>query len=116
MSLEKIQSSLTEKLGELGRRGTLKGEEKIITGIVAGEAGCGPRYTLAGFGDRAFLRMNSNSYLGLALHPQVVRTEAKAAEQFGTGPGAVRFIASARYLSHTASLNCSAPFWLILTP
>ena len=36
--------------------------------------------------------MNSNGYLGLALHPQVIAAEAKAAEQFGTGPGAVRFI------------------------
>jgi glycine C-acetyltransferase len=43
--------------------------------------------------------MNSNSYLGLAMHPQVIKAEAEAAEQFGAGPGAVRFI-SGTYRPH----------------
>ena len=61
--------------------------------------GFGPRYFLEGYGNRAFLRMNSNSYLGLATHPQVIKAEAEAAEKFGAGPGAVRFI-SGTYQSH----------------
>ena len=43
--------------------------------------------------------MNSNSYLGLSLHRQLLETEARTAEQFGTGPGAVRFI-SGTYRPH----------------
>ena len=47
---------------------------------------------MLGYKDRPFLRMNSNSYLGLAVHSKIIRAETKAVEQFGTGPGAVRFI------------------------
>jgi glycine C-acetyltransferase len=43
--------------------------------------------------------MNSNSYLGLQLNPQVITSEAEAVEKFGTGPGAVRFI-SGTYKLH----------------
>jgi glycine C-acetyltransferase len=43
--------------------------------------------------------MNSNSYLGLAVRRQLIDTEAQAAEHFGTGPGAVRFI-SGTYQPH----------------
>ncbi len=43
--------------------------------------------------------MNSNSYLGLALHDRVIEAEAQAAERFGAGPGAVRFI-SGTYKPH----------------
>ena len=92
MSLEKIEPLLTDHLLELRAKGILKGREKIITGIRAAADGFSERYTLAGFGTRAFLRMNANGYLGLALHPEVIRAEARAAEQFGTGPAAVRFI------------------------
>lgn len=92
MSLDKIESQLTKHLAELGSKGILKSKENVIAGIKSAEQGFSERYLLEGYGDRAFLRMNSNGYLGLALHPQVIAAEAKAAEQFGTGPGAVRFI------------------------
>lgn len=36
--------------------------------------------------------MNSNSYLGLSLHPEVIKAEEEAVRRFGAGPGAVRFI------------------------
>lgn len=99
MSLQKIASQLAKQVVDLQAKGTAKGTEKIITGIKAAGAGFSERYYLEGYGDRAFLRMNSNSYLGLALHRQLIETEAKAAEQFGTGPGAVRFI-SGTYRPH----------------
>jgi glycine C-acetyltransferase len=44
--------------------------------------------------------MNSNNYLGLALHPEVIAAEEKATAAFGVGPGAVRFI-SGSYRQHT---------------
>ncbi|HEY8037910.1 MAG TPA: aminotransferase class I/II-fold pyridoxal phosphate-dependent enzyme [Methylobacter sp.] len=99
MSLKKLEPLLTDKLNELRQQGVSKGHEKVVTGMKTAADGFGPRYFLEGYGDRAFLRMNSNSYLGLATHPQVIKAEAEAAERFGTGPGAVRFI-SGTYQSH----------------
>jgi len=99
MSLKKLEPLLTAKVSELHRQGLGKGREKVIAGIKAGAEGFGPRYFLEGYGDRAFLRMNSNSYLGLAKHPAVIKAEAEAAEKFGAGPGAVRFI-SGTYQAH----------------
>jgi glycine C-acetyltransferase len=99
MSLKKLEYLFTAKLAELQQQGLCKSHEKIVTGMKAAVAGFGPRYFLEGYGDREFLRMNSNSYLGLAMHPQVIKAEAVAAEKFGAGPGAVRFI-SGTYQSH----------------
>jgi glycine C-acetyltransferase len=53
--------------------------------------------------------MNSNSYLGLSLHPKVIEAEARTAEQFGTGPGAVRFI-SGTYMPHVELEQALAVF------
>ena len=64
----------------------------MIAGIIAAGDGKGPRYLLKGHGDRPFLRMNSNNYLGLALHSTVKAAEEEAVRLYGTGPGAVRFI------------------------
>jgi len=99
MSLQKIAGQFANHVAKLKTTGTAKGQEKIITGVKAAEAGFGERYYLKGYGDRAFLRMNSNSYLGLSFHRQLIEAEVKAAEQFGTGPGAVRFI-SGTYQPH----------------
>jgi len=92
MSLKQIEKLLFEKLNDLKVKGTLKGEEKVITGIIAAKGGFGPRYLLVGQGEKEFLRMNSNSYLGLSLNKDVIQAEEDAARKFGTGPGAVRFI------------------------
>ncbi|MFI3156326.1 MAG: aminotransferase class I/II-fold pyridoxal phosphate-dependent enzyme [Methylococcaceae bacterium] len=99
MSLKKLEPLLTGKLAELQQQGICKGNEKVITGMKAAGGGFGPRYFLEGYGDRAFLRMNSNAYLGLSVHPQLIKAEAETAEKFGTGPGAVRFI-SGTYRPH----------------
>ena len=109
MSLQKIEGQFSKYVAELKAKGTAKGTEKIITGIKAAEAGFSERYYLEGCGNRAFLRMNSNSYLGLALHRQLIEAEAKAAEQFGTGPGAVRFI-SGTYRPHVDLEQALASF------
>jgi len=99
MSLTKLETLFADKLADLQIQGLSKANEKIVSGIKTAAEGFGPRYFLEGFGNRAFLRMNSNSYLGLATHPQLIKAEAEAAEQFGTGPGAVRFI-SGTYRPH----------------
>jgi len=92
VSLTKIEPIFTHKLTELQCQGISKGNEKTITGMKAASDGFGTRYCLAGQGDKPFLRMNSNSYLGLSLNPKVIKAERNAAENFGVGPGAVRFI------------------------
>jgi glycine C-acetyltransferase len=96
--LEKV---LTGRLDDLGRSGRLKGKESVIAGVVPPCDGKGPRYLLDGEGDRPFLRMNSNSYLGLALDAKVMAAEEEAVRRYGTGPGAVRFI-SGTWAPHVA--------------
>src|SRR5208282_2627082 len=81
--------------------GRLKGKESVIRGFIPREEGRGPRYLIEGEGDTPFLRMNSNSYLGMALRSEVVSAEETAAASFGTGPGAVRFI-SGTWSPHVA--------------
>jgi len=54
--------------------------------------GKGPRYLLKGFGNKEFIRMNSNSYLGMSLREDIIKVEEETARKFGVGPGAVRFI------------------------
>ena len=109
MSLQNIAGQFAAHVGELRAKGAAKGQEKIITGVKAADAGLSERYYLEGYGDRAFLRMNSNSYLGLSFHRRVIEAEEKAAEQFGAGPGAVRFI-SGTYLPHVALEKALASF------
>ena len=99
MTLSKIEPLFLEKLGQLQQQGIRKGEEKIVTDVIPSSGGLGPRYRLHGYGERAFLRINSNSYLGLARHPTVIAAEMQASEKYGAGPGAVRFI-SGTYAPH----------------
>jgi glycine C-acetyltransferase len=99
MSLEKLETILSQQLSKVDRQGTSKRNELIICGIKKATDGYGPRYFLTGQGGKAFLRMNSNSYLGLSLHPSVINAETEATELYGAGPGAVRFI-SGTYQPH----------------
>ncbi|MBW3666054.1 MAG: aminotransferase class I/II-fold pyridoxal phosphate-dependent enzyme [Actinobacteria bacterium] len=91
MAHDRLDQALQSELDELSSAGTAKGAEKVITGVVGPEAGLGPRYLLGGV-DGEFLRMNSNSYLGLSRHPAVLDAEERATREYGAGPGAVRFI------------------------
>jgi len=101
VSLDKIKTVLSRELAELGEKRPLKGEETVIMGVKEAAGNRGPRYFLEGYGDREFLRMNSNSYLGLALKKEVIAEMEKAARKFGAGPGAARFI-SGTYQPHVA--------------
>lgn len=99
MTLEKLDTALREELIELRKDGRAKPPERIITGYLAAEKGRGPRYTLQGE-DRLFLRMNSNSYLSLSNHPELIAAADAASHRCGVGPGAVRFI-DGTYYYHT---------------
>jgi glycine C-acetyltransferase len=98
---EKLVAGCRDRLAALATEGRRKGGELAVAGIKPPRDGYGHRYLLAGQGEREFLRMNSNSYLGLSLHPEVIAAAAEAAARFGAGPGAVRFI-SGTYAPHVA--------------
>ncbi len=92
MTLNKLNGVLYDNVKQLEKEGRAKGKEKVITGITSPKDGNGPRYILEGYGDKKFLRMNSNAYLGLALRSDMIEAEEEGAREFGVGPGAVRFI------------------------
>jgi glycine C-acetyltransferase len=91
MSLEKLNAALAADVAALAKEGRAKAPERVIVGYVPAEGANGPRYKLRG-SDGVFLRMNSNSYLSLSHHPQVLAAADSASHHFGAGPGAVRFI------------------------
>jgi len=92
MPIEGLSRLLAGKLGEMEAAGRLKGAETVVAGIAPAEPGKGRRYLLDREGGRGFLRMNSNSYLGMSFRPEVIAAEEEAVRHYGTGPGAVRFI------------------------
>ena len=91
MSLDKLNAALVADVAALKEEGRAKAPERIIVGYVPAAGSRGPRYRLHG-SDRDFLRMNSNSYLSLSNHPDVLAAADAASHSFGAGPGAVRFI------------------------
>ncbi len=92
MPQDRLQLILQQKLRDMGEAATLKGLETVVDAVIPAGNGWGPRFILQGEGDRPFIRMNSNSYLGLSFQRDVVMAEDAAADIYGTGPGAVRFI------------------------
>ena len=92
MPHDRFEKVLGTALAELEDSGRLKGREMVIAGVIPAAGERGPRYLLEGEGERAFLRMNANNYLGLSLHREVVEAEEAAVRELGSGPGAVRFI------------------------
>jgi len=92
MGTEKLKDVLEKEMERLKEEGRAKGKEFIITGVKKAEKGKGPRYFIKGFGNKEFIRMNSNSYLGMSLLDEIIEEEEETARKFGVGPGAVRFI------------------------
>ncbi|RLC47788.1 MAG: pyridoxal phosphate-dependent aminotransferase family protein [Candidatus Cloacimonadota bacterium] len=99
MPVIKLEKVLSNHLEGLMEKGTLKGKEMVTTGVKPAEGKKGPRYFIEGQGDKEFLKMNANSYLGMSLRKEVIEAEEEASRRFGAGPGAVRFI-SGTYQPH----------------
>jgi glycine C-acetyltransferase len=99
MSVERLDQALNKELNDLKAKGTAKGKEVVVTSIIPSRGERGPRYVIEGEENKEYIRMNSNSYLGLSLHPEVIKAEEEATKIFGAGPGAVRFI-SGTYTAH----------------
>jgi len=92
MPTQGLTRALSARLDEMAQSGRLKGRESVIRRVIPAGDGHGPRYLIEGEGDTPYLRMNSNSYLGMALRSEIIESEEVAAAAYGTGPGAVRFI------------------------
>lgn len=99
MPLSRLTPVLRQHVETLEQEGRRKGQEAVVVGVLSPQGTRGPRYLLAGQGDKPFIRMNSNSYLGLSGHPALKEAEEGAIARFGVGPGAVRFI-SGTYKPH----------------
>ena len=99
MPLDRISGVLKDHVTDLVEKGMAKGAESVVTKVFPPQGDRGPRFLLEGEGDREFIRMNSNSYLGMGLRSEVIEAEEGAAKSFGAGPGAVRFI-SGTYGAH----------------
>lgn len=109
MPTQKLQPVLSKHIKELKNKGTLKGSEHIIAAIKPASDGNGPRFILKNEKAKEFIRMNSNSYLGLSCDQQLITTEEQAARKYGVGPGAVRFI-SGTFMPHIELENKLANF------
>jgi glycine C-acetyltransferase len=91
MALDALDRALEVELEALKADGRAKPPERVIVGYIHPQGNKGPRYRLRG-SEREFIRMNSNSYLSLANHPQLIAAADEATHRLGVGPGAVRFI------------------------
>ena len=99
MPLDRLAGVLERHVADLEAKGTAKGAEAVVTRVIAPAGERGPRFILQGEGNREFIRMNSNSYLGMSLRAHIIEAEEEASKEFGAGPGAVRFI-SGTYTPH----------------
>jgi glycine C-acetyltransferase len=109
MPLDRLNTALAAHVASLEEKGTAKGAETIVESVDWPDKGHGPRFRLRGGGGRDYIRMNSNSYLGMGLRRDVVEAEEEATSAFGAGPGAVRFI-SGTYEPHVVLENRLAGF------
>jgi len=100
MSLKKLNRLLNNHLETLAREHRLKGPEIIISEVILSENMKGTRYRIVGEGERKYLRMNSNSYLGLSRNREVIQASEENAHRYGCGPGAVRFISGTCEVHH----------------
>jgi glycine C-acetyltransferase len=99
MPLHKLIPVLDSEVATMEAENRAKGAESVVTGVLKPEGRRGPRIMLEGHGDKLFIRMNSNSYLGMGLRQEILAAEEAGSDDFGAGPGAVRFI-SGTYSAH----------------
>jgi len=97
--MKPLDIALQQELDELTERGVAKRAERVIREVIAPTADRGVRYLLEGE-KREFIRMNTNSYLNLSLHPALIQAADEATHHYGVGPGAVRFI-DGTFSAHT---------------
>jgi len=109
MPLDRLTTVLEDHVAGLEEKGTAKGAELVVTKAIPPSGDRGPRFHLEGQGEKEFIRMNSNSYLGMSLRPEIMKAEEEGTARYGAGPGAVRFI-SGTYDLHVELERALAAF------
>jgi glycine C-acetyltransferase len=84
MPKQSFYSVLDSEVARIDEVKTSKRHERIIQSFKSP--------TVAQIDGKDVVIFNSNDYLGLRHHAEVKKAEHLAAEQYGAGPGAVRFI------------------------
>ena len=79
MPLDKLLEDLKAQLAHLEAAGTAKADEQVVVAVKPPQTGRGPRFLLEDFGDREFILMNSNSYLGLSLRSELIEIRLRRA-------------------------------------
>jgi len=108
MSLEKLNQSLNDQIAELQEEGRAKAPERVIVDYLPPDGERGPRYKLQG-SDQEYIRLNSNSYLSLSNHPELIAAADETTKALGVGSGAVRFI-DGTFQQHVTLENRLAEF------
>lgn len=88
----KIDNTIDKLLSDLKSEGRYKANERVVLRYSPAQEKKGPRFFIEGQGDKEFIRTNSNDYLGLSLHPKVIKAGEDAAIKLGANAGGVRFI------------------------
>jgi len=86
MANQAFYNTLKDEVARIDTAGSSKRNEKIITGFTK-EAS--PKALI---NNKEYFVFNSNDYLGLRFNKDVIAAEHAAAQKYGAGPGAVRFI------------------------
>lgn len=86
MSKHNFYQTLTAEVARIDAAQVAKRQENIIEGFTSDPS---PKAIIAG---REYSIFNSNDYLGLRHHPALKQAEHEGSQQYGAGPGAVRFI------------------------
>ena len=97
MPLDRLNDALERHVKSLEEAGTAKGAETVVVEVIPASGERGPRFRLEGEGEREFIRMNSNSYLGLSLVPAIMNAEEEATARWGAGPGAHGYLGATRW-------------------
>lgn len=89
MSASQFYQQLQAEVARIDAAHTTKRRETLIEGFRLKPS---PQAIIGG---KQYLVFNSNDYLGLRHHPDLIAADHAAVDQYGTGPGAVRFISGA---------------------
>lgn len=86
MATVQFLSSLEKEIARIDEAKTTKRKERVIERFTDTSS------KKAIINNKEYYLFNSNDYLSLRFHPEVKEAEHKGSQQYGAGPGAVRFI------------------------
>lgn len=93
---------LQQEIDRIDAASVSKRHERIIEGFTGGYN------ARALIGGKEYRIFNSNDYLGLRHHQALKAAEVQASEQYGAGPGAVRFISGSLKVHHDLEAKLAA--------